>query len=83
MADVNVYLYDYYDGLLKCQRRSMDYATSDAIAAMRATIIAESVKVVDDGLLDDKGMIRPADIPPRDMPPDLPGRGDGVGLGRG
>ena len=69
MADARVYLYDYFDGLLKCQRRSTDYATSDAIASKRGTIIAESMKLVDEDLLDDDGHIRAVDMLPRE---DLP-----------
>lgn len=71
MAAARVYLYDYFDRLLKCDRRSTDYATADAIAAMGGTIIAESLRVVDEGLLDDRGVIRAADLPPR-----VPGPGE-------
>jgi hypothetical protein len=67
MAAVKVYLYDYFDRLLKRDRRSTDYATADAIAAMGATIIAESERVVDDELLDDEGIIRAGKMPPRDI----------------
>jgi hypothetical protein len=67
MAAVKVYLYDYFDRLLKRDRRSTDYATADAIAQMGATIIAESERVVDDELLDDEGVIRAAKMPPRDI----------------
>ena len=67
MADVKVYLYDYFDRLLKRDRRSTDYATADAIAEMGATIIAESERVVDDALIDDEGIIRAAKMPPRDI----------------
>lgn len=66
MADARVYLYDYFDGLLKCERRSTEYATSDAISTKRGTIIAESMKLVDEDLVGPDGHIRAADIPPRD-----------------
>lgn len=65
MALLKVYQYDYFDRLLKRDRRSQDYATGDAIAAMGGTIIAESVRVVDEGLLDARGFIKAADLPPR------------------
>ena len=68
MAMVKVYLYDYFDRLLKRDRRSTDYATADAIAELDATIIAESERVVDDELLEDNGTIRAANLPPREMP---------------
>ena len=86
MADARVYLYDYFDGLLKRERRSTDYATSDAIAAKRGTIIGESMKLVDEGLIGADGHIRAADIPPReDMPPESPrwNKPDDVGVGPG
>lgn len=66
MADVKVYRYDFFDGLLKRERRSTDYATADAITARRGTIIAESMQVVDDAQLDDDGHILAANIVPRD-----------------
>ena len=66
MARVKVYLYDYFDGLLKRDRRSTDYATADAIAQRRGTIIAESERVLDEDLLDDAGMIAPGRLPPRE-----------------
>ena len=66
MADVKVYLYDYFDRVLKRDRRSTLYATADYIAAQGATIIAESEKVVDDELLNDDGTIAAHKIPPRD-----------------
>ena len=72
MAAVKVYLYDYFDRLLKRDRRSTDYATADAISGMGGTIIAESERVVDDALLDDKGIIGAAKLPPRPL-----GSGDG------
>src|SRR3954469_25977521 len=68
MAAVKVYLYDYFDRLLKRDRRSTDYATADAISALGGTIIAESERVIDDGLLDEDGTIRAAKLPPREVP---------------
>ena len=35
MADVKVYLFDYFDRLLKRDRRSTFYATADAIVLRR------------------------------------------------
>lgn len=66
MADVKVYQYDYFDRLLKRDRRSTLYATADFIAEQGATIIAESEKIVDDDLLDDDGTIAAHKIPPRE-----------------
>jgi hypothetical protein len=62
MAIVKVYRYDYFDRLLKRDRRSVDYATSDAIAAMGGTILAESMREVDDRMVGDDGLIRAADL---------------------
>ena len=67
MANVKVYLYDYYDGLLKCDRRSTEYATADAIAGKGATILAESERLVDESLLQDDEHVRAVDMPPRDL----------------
>jgi hypothetical protein len=69
MPRVKVYLYDYFDGLLKCDRRSTDYATADAIAQRRGTILAESERLVDEGLLDDQGLVPPRRLPPREEVP--------------
>ena len=69
MAKVNVYQYDYFDRLLKRDRRSVDFATADAIAKMGATILAESVRAVDEDLLDDDGVIKAKDLPPREVEP--------------
>lgn len=63
MAAVKVYRYDYFDGLLKRDRRSVDYATADAIAAMHGTILAETVREVDDAVVQDDGVVRAADLP--------------------
>lgn len=66
MATVRVYQYDYFDGLLKRERRSVDFATADAIMAIKgATILAESMREVDESLLDENGVVRAADLPPR------------------
>lgn len=63
MAIVKVYRYDYFDRLLKRDRRSVDYATSDAIAEMGGTILAESMREVDDRMVGDDGIMRAADLP--------------------
>ena len=65
MANVKVYQYDYYDRLLKRERRSLEFATADTIAEMGATIIAESERIVDEDLLDERGVISARDLPPR------------------
>ena len=62
MATVRVYRYDYFDRLLKHDRRSVDYATADAIAAMGGTILAESVREVDERIVPDDGIVRAADV---------------------
>ena len=62
MATVKVYRYDYFDRLLKHDRRSVDYATADAIAAIGGTILAESVREVDDRIVPDDGIVRAADV---------------------
>jgi hypothetical protein len=66
MARVNVYQYDYFDRLIKHDRRSVDFATADVIAAMGAKALAESRRSVDEDLLPDSGIIRAADMPPRE-----------------
>ena len=86
MADIKVYLFDYFDRLLKRDRRSTLYATADAIAAQGATIIAESEKIVDEDLLNDDGTIAAHKIPPREeSPPTRPRWNDpnDVGVGPG
>jgi hypothetical protein len=67
MANVKVYQYDFYDSLLKCERRSLEFATADHIMDKRGTIIAESVREVDEDLLDDDGVIAARNLPPRDL----------------
>jgi len=68
MATVKVYQYDYFDRLLKRDRRSTDFATADAIMTMGATIISESERVVDEGLLQEDEHVPPAHMPPREIP---------------
>ena len=68
MADVKVYLYDYFDRLLKRDRRSTEYATADAIAGKGGTIIAESERVVEESLVGDDGTVLPQKMPPRELP---------------
>jgi hypothetical protein len=58
-----VYRYDFFDRLLKHDRRSVDYATADAIAALGGTILAETRREVDDRIVPDSGIVRAADIP--------------------
>lgn len=62
MAAVKVYRYDYFDRLLKRDRRSVDYATADAIAAMGGTILAESMREVDDRMVPGSGVVRAAEM---------------------
>lgn len=63
MARVKVYRYDYFDRLLKRDRRSVDYATADAIAGMGGTVLAESVREIDERIVPDTGIVRAADVP--------------------
>ena len=58
MAAINVYRYDFYDPVLKRDRRSVDYATGDAIMAISGTILSETVQSVEEDLLGDDGTIR-------------------------
>ena len=67
MANVKVYQYDYYDRLLKHERRSLEFATADAIMEMGGTIIAESERILDEDLLDERGVIAARDLPPREF----------------
>ncbi len=62
MATVKVYRYDYFDRLLKRDRRSVDYAIADAIAEMGGTILAESVREVDEAAIGDDGIVSAADL---------------------
>jgi hypothetical protein len=68
MAMVKVYQYDYYDRLLKRDRRSTDFATADAIMQAGATILSESERLVDEDLLQKDEHVRAADMPPREIP---------------
>jgi len=65
MAHVKIYQYDYYDPLLKRDRRSIEFATADTIMERGGTIIAESVREVDEDLVDETGVIAARDLPPR------------------
>jgi hypothetical protein len=65
MVHVKVYQYDYYDPLLKRDRRSIEFATADTIMERGGTIIAESVREVDEDLVDETGVIAARDLPPR------------------
>ena len=70
MATIKVYRYDYYDRVLKRDRRSVDYATGDAIMEMGGIILAETQKTVDEARVQDDGTIRAAQVfmelpPPR------------------
>jgi len=62
MAAINVYRYDYYDPVLKCQRRSVDYATGDAIGALGGKILGDTIQQVEDDLLEGDGSIRAAHV---------------------
>ena len=57
-----VYRYDYLDRVLKRERRSIDYATGEAIGRLGGTILAETAREVDDDLVDEWGMVRAVDI---------------------
>jgi len=69
MAAINVYRYDFYDPVLKCDRRSVDYATGDAIMALGGKILSDTVQTVEEELLEDDGSIRAmhvfSEVPPR------------------
>lgn len=75
MASVKVYQYDYFDRLLKRDRRSTDFATADAIMKAGATILSESERVIDESVLQEDEHVRVIDMPPRE----LPDRGYGMG----
>jgi hypothetical protein len=62
MAAINVYRYDYYDPVLKHERRSVDYATGDAIMAMGGKILSDTQQSVEEELLEDDGTIRAAHV---------------------
>jgi len=69
MASVKVYRYDYFDRLLKRDRRSVDYATADAIAGMGGTILAETMREIDESVVPDEGIVRAADIRKAEIEP--------------
>jgi hypothetical protein len=87
MAIVKVYRYDYFDRLLKRDRRSVDYGTADAIAEMGGTILAESMREVDDRIVPDDGIVRAADLrkgeisEPEVRPPKTPPGETRMGVG--
>jgi len=58
MALINVYRYDYYDPVLKRDRRSVDYATGDGARALGAKVLSDTVQSVEEELLEDDGTIR-------------------------
>jgi hypothetical protein len=62
MAAINVYRYDFYDPVLKRERRSVDYATGDAIMALGGRILSDTVQNVEEELLEDDGSIRCAHV---------------------
>lgn len=62
MATIKVYRYDFYDPLLMRDRRSVDYATGDAIMAMGGTILVETAQDVEEDLLEEDGTIRAAHV---------------------
>ena len=69
MAAVNVYRYDYYDPVLKRDRRSVDYATGDAIMKIRGTILSDTFQSVDEDLLEKDGTIRASRVFMEPTPP--------------
>ena len=78
MASVKVYQFDFYDPLLKRDRRSLEFGTGDAIMERGGTILAETVRLVDEDLIDDSGFIAARDLPPRgETRPTLPRRPPG------
>ena len=73
MANVKVYQYDFYDPLLKRERRSLEFATADYIMEKGGTILAESMREVDEDFVDDDGVIAARNLPPRgEFRPTLP-----------
>ncbi len=65
MATLRVYQYDYFDRQLMRPRRSEDFATSDAIQEMGATALSETVRFVEEDVIDDNGHVKWADLMPR------------------
>ena len=74
MAAVKVYRYDFYDPVMMRDRRSVDYATGDAIMAMSGKILVETQQEIDEDMLEDDGTIRAVHVfmdppvPPRARP---------------
>jgi len=60
--ETKVYRYDFYDGVLKRDRRSVDYATGDAIMKMRGTILGDTQQTVDESRLEKDGTIRASHV---------------------
>ena len=75
-----VYRYDYLDRVLKRERRSIDYATGEAIGRLGGTILSETAREVDDDLVDEWGMVRAVDIAASEP---APARGRDGGEARG
>ncbi|HEX3096322.1 MAG TPA: hypothetical protein VHQ02_01320 [Usitatibacter sp.] len=72
-----VYRYDYLDRVLKRDRRSIDYATGEAIGRLGGTILAETAREVDDELVDEWGIVRAVDIAASEPgPPRVPEGGE-------
>ena len=55
MADVTVFQYEIFDRSFRGFRRSDDYATAEAIAAMEGIILEATARVVDSSLLSPGG----------------------------
>jgi hypothetical protein len=79
MAQINVYRYDFYDPVLKRDRRSVDYATGDAAMAMGAKVLSDTVQSVEETLLEEDGTIRAVHVF-TEPPPSATARG-GIGAG--
>jgi hypothetical protein len=62
MASIKVYRYDFYDPVLKRDRRSVDYATADVIGKMGGTILVETEQTVEEDLLEAEGTIRATNV---------------------
>jgi hypothetical protein len=69
MASIHVYRYDFYDPVLKRDRRSVDYATGDAIMEMHGTILSETQRSVDEHLVGRDGRIRADQVFMDPVPP--------------
>jgi hypothetical protein len=67
MATLKVYRYLFYDSLLKHDRMSVDFATADVITQKRGTILGETERAVEEGLVGEDGMVRAIDMPPREV----------------